>query len=203
MREPRGVETAEERADQSISSRFTRMMNATTSAWGVLTDPPLVALGSGIGLLAYLGTLTAGASEPMSRAVGALAIVPLATALGVSAGLLGARRRVVAWLARQPFPLENMNAVLNGLGEALEVTFVAAVPAAVELNVDLDKMNPEWFVTGVVEEARTLDVRIGVVDSKRNPARTNHQRYVRVRELVERVLVPLTERYPIASVRVK
>ena len=64
-------------------------------------------------------------------------------------------------------------------------------------------MHPDAFVTGGVEDARTLDIRIGVVDSKRNPAATNHQRYARVRELVERVLVPLAERYPIQSVRVK
>ena len=53
------------------------------------------------------------------------------------------------------------------------------------------------------EEARTVGIRIGVVDSKRNPAASNHRRYARVVALVEQVLVPLAERHPIASVRVK
>ncbi|WP_437942383.1 hypothetical protein [Sorangium sp. So ce341] len=194
---------AERRAEESVSARFTRIMNASTSRWGVLTDPPLVALASGAFLLAFLAALGRDAGPSVARALGALALAPIAVALVVSVALRGARREVVAWLARQPFPVENLNAVLNGLGEALEVTFAGAVPDSAELNVELDKVHPDAFVTGGVEDARTLDIRIGVVDSKRNPAATNHQRYARVRELVERVLVPLAERYPIQSVRVK
>ena len=198
-----GSAAVEDRADQSVSARFTRLMNASTSRWGVLTDPPLVALASGVFLLAFLGALGRDAGPEVARALGALVFAPITVALVVSVALRGARRAVVAWLARQPFPVENLNAVLNGLGEALEVTFVGAPPEATELNVELDKVHPDAFVTGGVEDARTLDIRIGVVDSKRNPAATNHQRYARVRELVERVLVPLAERYPIQVVRVK
>ncbi|MDC0682196.1 MULTISPECIES: hypothetical protein [Sorangium] len=198
-----GSAAAGERADQSVSARFTRLMNASTSRWGVLTDPPLVALASGVFLLLFLGALGRDAGPEVARALGVLVFAPISVALVVSVALRGARRAVVAWLARQPFPVENLNAVLNGLGEALEVTFVGAAPEAAELNVELDKVHPDAFVTGGVEDARTLDIRIGVVDSKRNPAATNHQRYARVRELVERVLVPLAERYPIQVVRVK
>ncbi|WP_437282849.1 hypothetical protein WME90_20415 [Sorangium sp. So ce375] len=198
-----GSAALEARADQSVSARFTRLMNASTSRWGVLTDPPLVALASGVLLLAFLGALGRDAGPEVARALGALVFAPITVALVVSVALRGARRAVVAWLARQPFPVENLNAVLNGLGEALEVTFVGAPPEATELNVELDKVHPDAFVTGSVEDARTVDIRIGVVDSKRNPAATNHQRYARVRELVERVLVPLAERYPIQVVRVK
>ncbi|WP_438044357.1 hypothetical protein [Sorangium sp. So ce128] len=198
-----GRAAAGERADQSVSARFTRLMNASTSRWGVLTDPPLVALASGVFLLVFLGALGRDAGPEVARALGVLVFAPISVALAVSVALRGARRAVVAWLARQPFPVENLNAVLNGLGEALEVTFVGAAPEATELNVELDKVHPDAFVTGGVEDARTLDIRIGVVDSKRNPAATNHQRYARVRELVERVLVPLAERYPIQVVRVK
>jgi hypothetical protein len=204
MLDPNGsAVAAEQRADQSVSIRFTRLMNASTSPLGVLTDPPIVALASGTGFIAFLGVLSAGAGETAVRALGAAALLPIAVALVLSVALLGARRGVVAWLSRQPFPIENMNAVLNGLGESLEVTFAGAMPATPELNAQLDTVNPDAFVMGSVEDARTLDIRIGVVDSKRNPAVTNHRRYVRVRELVERVLVPLAERYPIASVRVK
>lgn len=198
-----GGALAEQRADQSVSARFTRLMNASTSRWGVLTDPPLVSLASGVFLLAFLGALGRDAGPSVARALGGLVLAPLAIALVVSVALRGARRAVVAWLARQPFPVENLNAVLNGLGEALEVTFAGAVPETAEVNAELDKVHPDAFVTGGVEDARSLDIRIGVVDSKRNPAVTNHRRYVRVREIVERVLVPLAERYPIQSVRVK
>lgn len=194
---------AEQRADQSVSARFTRLMNASTSRWGVLTDPPLVALASSVFLFAFLAALGRDAGPAVARPLGALLLAPITVALAVSVALRGARRAVVAWLARQPFPVENLNAVLNGLGEGLEVTFAGAVPEAAELNVELDKVHPDAFVTGGVEDARTLEIRIGVVDSKRNPAATNHQRYARVRELVERALVPLAERYPIQSVRVK
>ena len=193
----------QERADQSVSTRFTRLMNATTSPRGVLTDPPLVALASGVLLLSFLGALGAGLDPAVVRALGVLAALPLTVAVLVSLALLGARRRVIAWLARQPFPVENMNAVLNGLGESLEVTFAGPPPAASEINPELDKVHPDAFVTGGVEEARTIDIRIGVIDSKRNPAASNHQRYARVLLLVERVLVPLAERHPIESVRVK
>ncbi|WP_437878798.1 hypothetical protein [Sorangium sp. So ce513] len=198
-----GGALAEQRADQSVSSRFTRVMNASTSRWGVLTDPPLVSLASGAFLLALLGALSRDVGPSAARVLGALVFAPVAVALAVSLALRGARREVVAWLARQPFPVENLNAVLNGLGEALEITFAGAVPDTAEINAELDKVHSDVFVTGGVEDARSLDVRIGIVDSKRNPAVTNHRRYVRVREIVERALVPLAERYPIQSVRVK
>ncbi|MGK4004583.1 hypothetical protein WMF31_18260 [Sorangium sp. So ce1036] len=218
-----GGALAAQRADESVSVRFTRLMNASASRWGVLTDPPVVSLATGVFLFALLGALGRDAGPTLVRALGALAAAPIAVAVVASVALRGARREVVAWLARQPFPVENMNAVLNGLGEALEVTFAArapgapgaayrdaseaspaaAVPETAQLNAELEKVHPDVFVTGGVEDARTLDIRIGVVDSKRNPAVTNHRRYVRVRAIVERVLVPLAERYPIQSVRVK
>jgi hypothetical protein len=194
---------AVERADQSVSARFTRAMNASTSPWGVLTDPPLVSLASGVLLLVFLAALSRGVGAASARVLGALVLAPIAVALAASVALRGARRRVVAWLARQPFPVDNMNAVLNGVGEALEVSFAGDVPETAALNAELDKVHPDVFVTGGVEDARTLDIRIGVVDSKRNPTATNHRRYARVRAIVERVLVPLVERYPIQCVRVK
>lgn len=224
MPEPTSADAlAVQRADESVSTRFTRIMNASTSRWGVLTDPPIVSLATGALLIVFLAALGQGAGPTVVRALGALVVAPIVVAVVVSVALRGARREVVAWLARQPFPIENMNAVLNGLGEALEVTFAAqardttgaayrdaserspaaAIPETAELNAELDKIHPDVFVSGGVEDARTLDIRIGVVDSKRNPAVTNHQRYLRVRAIVERVLVPLADRYPIESVRVK
>jgi hypothetical protein len=200
---PDAAEAPEVRADQSVATRFTRMMNASTSRWGVLTDPPIVAVACAVLVLALLGAKGAGAGEAVVRALVALAILPIAVAVALTLALMGARRRVVAWLARQPFPVDNMNAVLNGLGEALEVSFVGEVPKAEEINPELDKVHPDSFVTGMIEETRTMEIRIGVVDSKRNPAATNHQRYARVIALVEQVLAPAHARYPIACVRVK
>jgi hypothetical protein len=197
------TQSPEQRADESVSARFTRLMNASTSPLGVLTDPPLVSLASGVFLLAFLAALGSDAGPVVVRVLLGVTLLPIVMALVVSLALLGARRRVIAWLARQPFPVENMNAVLNGLGEALEVSFAGELPAAAELNVELDKVHPDSFVTETSEDARTIDIRIGVVDSKRNPSVTNHNRYERVCALVDRVLVPLAERHPIASVRVK
>ena len=41
---------------------------------------------------------------------------------------------MVSWLASVPFPVENMNGVLNGLGEVLEITFRDRAPEKGELN---------------------------------------------------------------------
>jgi len=196
-------ESPEQRASESVATRFTRIMNAATSPWGVLTDPPLVALASGAGLMALLGALTADADGTIVRVLVALMLLPITVAIVLSLALRGARRRVVAWLARQPFPVENMNAVLNGLGEVMEVSFSDALPEVPKLNAELDQIHPEVFVTEAKEDTRTLEIRIGVVDSKRNPAGSNFQRYARVLAIVERVLVPLHARCSIASVRVR
>jgi hypothetical protein len=195
-----------ERADQSVSTRFTRIMNATTSPYGVFTDPPVVAILAGVGLIATLGALQVGASTNVVYTLAGLIVLPIAISLVMTIALMGSRKRVVDWIAAVPFPVENMNAVLNGLGEFLEVSFKDGGPAAAELNPELDKVHPDAFVTKVTPEegvVETVEIRIGVVDSKRNPALSNHERYKRVRAIVDQVLVPLSERRPIVEVRVK
>lgn len=203
MAEAQATETPQQRAEESVAARFTRLMNACTSPLGVLTDPPLVALSTGVLLIAFLAALGAGASVAVVRALAALMTLPVAVALVFSLVLRSARRRVVDWLARQPFPVDNMNALLNGVGEALEVSFGETLPTTEELNRELDQIHPDCFVTDTVQETRTVEIRIGVVDSKRNPAASNHRRYARVLSLVERVLGPLSARHPITGVRVK
>jgi hypothetical protein len=196
----------QKRAEESISARFTRLMKATTSRYGVLTDPAIVAVPSSIFLLAFLGMLQAGASPLVVRIFAALIALPFAVAIIVLLALSGARRSVIEWLASVAFPVENMNAVLNGLGEFLEVTFKEGGPTSAELNKELDTVHPDSFVAKTTPEEGTptsIEIRIGVVDSKRNPSSSNHERYERVRALVDRVLVPLSERFPIESVRVK
>jgi hypothetical protein len=191
------------RAEQSISERFSRMMRATTSPFGMLTDPIVIALPTAIGLVALLAVMQSGAPIAAVRAVQALVALPIVSACVVTAVLFGARRRVVDWLAGLPFPVENMNAVLNGLGESIEVTFESSCPTNQELNPLLDAVHTDCFVLDVSPETRVVEIRIGVVDSKRNPAATNHARYVRVQRIVERALVPLHATHPIVEARVK
>jgi hypothetical protein len=190
-------------ASQSVSERFSRGMKATTSRFGMLTDPMLVAVPTAVGVVVMFIVMRSDASPLLVRVVQALAALPVLVAVIVTVGLSGARGRVVDWLAKQPFPVENMNAVLNGVGEVLEVQLEGPIPTSVELNSQLDAVHPDAFVTSVDEERRSVEVRIGVIDSKRNPAASNHARYERIQLIVERVLVPLHREKPIVSVRVK
>lgn len=188
-------------ASELVAARFSRMMNATTSPLGVAGDPPVAAAATAVLLVAYLAARQSDASPIVQQVLLILTGVPLAIAILIAIALLGARRRVVAWLAGLPFPVENMNAVLNGLGDGLEITFKDSVPGTPELNAKLDEIHTDCFVTD--SKDAIVVVRIGVVDSKRNPAASNHRRYQRVIELVERVLVPLHGAHPIETVRVK
>src|SRR5271155_4147975 len=110
-------ETVLDRAEQSISSRFTRVMNATTSRWGVLTDPSMVGLAPAPVAVALLAAVRLEAAPVLVMALGGLAGVPVTVAVLFALSLTRARGRVVEWLATLPFPVENLNAVLNGLGE--------------------------------------------------------------------------------------
>src|SRR6185437_10826950 len=118
MADAQPVATSIQRADQSISERFTRVMNATTSRWGMLTDPSIVGLCTAPPAVACLAAVRLEAAPP---ALAALASVPVALAVVLTIALRGSRARVVSWLASVPFPVENMNAILNGLGDGLEI----------------------------------------------------------------------------------
>jgi hypothetical protein len=191
----------EAEANELVAGRFSRMMNATTSPMGVAGDPPIVAVATAVFLIAYLAARRSDASPAVQQALLVLVALPAAVALIVALSLLGARRRVVKWLAAQPFPVENMNAVLNGLGDCLEVTFQGAPPETPALNAKLDAVHPDCFVTDTKEEVVLM--KIGVVDDKRNPAVSNHRRYRRMLDMVERMLVPLHAEHPIVTVRVR
>jgi hypothetical protein len=191
------------RAEESVSLRFTRLMKATTSPYGVLTDPPIVAVVTALLLMAVLVARSYGIGGPTLLLLQLIMALPLAAAASLTLALAGARATLVDWLAGLPFAVENMNAVLNGLGDSLEITFAGELPATERLNADLDRLHSDCFVTEAAPDEKRLTVRIGVVDSKRNPAATNHQRYARVRALVDQVLVPLSATHPIVEVRVK
>lgn len=196
-------EVGREAASQSVASRFSRIMNATTSPLGQIVDPPIVAVATGVLLIAFLAALRSDASPEITRALGALAATPFLLAVLCSLALIGARGKVIDFLAKLPFPVENMNAVLNGLGEGLEIEFEGEPPSAKDLNEALDHVSPDAFVTDELADQKVVVVRVGVVDSKRNPAKTNYQRWRRVVRIVEEVLVPLHDKRPIARVRVK
>ena len=193
----------EAQANELVAERFSRMMNATTSPLGVAGDPPVTAAATAVLLVAYLAARRSDAPEGLQQVLMVLALLPMVVAIGVAAALIGARGKVVKWLAKQPFPIENMNAVLNGLGEGLEVTFKegVTVPETPALNAKLDAIHPDSFVTDTKDQIVVM--RIGVVDNKRNPAASNFRRYRRTIDLVEKVLVPLHAEHPIESVRVK
>ncbi len=201
-------ETPRERAEQSISARFTRVMNATTSRWGMFTDPSIIGLCTAPVAVGLLAAIRLEAAPGLVTGLEILAALPVTVAVLLALALTGARSQVVAWLASVPFPVENMNGVLNGLGEALEVTFRDGGPDVKALNAALDAVSPECFVSSTFDEApagspAVVEVRIGVVDSTRNPSVSNHRRFLRVQALVAGVLVPLAEGHPIAEVRVK
>jgi hypothetical protein len=199
-------ESARERASESVSARFTRVMNATTSPWGMLTDPSIVGLATAPVALALLAAVRADASPSLVTVLEVLAALPLAMALVITASLRGARAGVVDWLAGLPFPLENLNALLNGLGEGLEITFKSPAPDAKELNALFDRVSPDCFVSKGPDDTHdpaVVEVRIGVPDSKRNPSLSNHRRFLRVRAMMAEILLPLSERHPIVEVRVK
>ncbi len=205
---------ARARAAESVAARFTRLMNAATSRWGVVTDPPVLALATGIFLILLLASLRIPSVESLVPVFAALTAMPLLVGVIVALSLLGARARVVDWLAGLPFPVENVNAVLNGLGDEMEITFAKSCPPATEVNPLLDAVSPDAFVTKAPDAARVdvvapvddrpiIEVRIGVVDSARNPSASNFQRYERVRALIDTVLVPLHAKHPIREVRIK
>jgi hypothetical protein len=197
---------ARERADESISAKFTRVMNATTSRWGLLTDPSIVGLATAPVAIGALAAVRLEAAPGITTSLEVLAALPALVGLAATLALRGGRADVVAWLAAQPFPVENMNAVLNGLGEALEVTFRARTPDVKTLNAALDHVSPDCFVSKGTEDTkdeRVLEIRIGIVDSKRNPSVSNHRRFARVKALVADVLVPLTDENAVVEVRVK
>jgi hypothetical protein len=194
------------RADESVAVRFTRVMNATPSPWGVWSDVTFGAIVSGIILV--IGLAVVGGrdrSSSLLAAALAFACVPPIVSIVVSVGLRGSRRRVVAWLASLPFEVVNMNALLAGLGDTIEVIFRGGstpLPARTELQPKLEAVSEDVLMIRERAEERLIEIKLGVVDSKRNPLRTNHERYRRLQAVTERVLVPLHGRLAIERVQV-
>ena len=163
-----------EDAGDLVAARFSRLMNATTSPWGVLTDPPVIAVLTAPLLLTLLAAIRIDVTAGVQSVLEVLAAAPIIVAVVVGVALRGARQHVVRWLARLPFPIENMNLILNGLGEELEITFCDERPATPELNMALEQVSPSSFVTlapdgsaeGRPRGPSAIEVRIGVVEQE-------------------------------------
>ena len=75
---------ARDRADQSVSARFTRVMNATPSRWGMLTDPSIVGIATAPVVVALVAAIRLEAAPTLITALQVLAAVPLAIAVAMT-----------------------------------------------------------------------------------------------------------------------
>jgi hypothetical protein len=199
----RAPDDARRHADESVARKFTRLMRASTSRYGVLTDPPVVCAMIAVLLVPAIVLYQLGLIDRGGLVfVYPVLALPVVVALAVNAAGRGARQRVVTWLASLPFPLENMNGLLNGVGYKLLVRFVGEPPPRVELNQALDAIHPDVFALEYASDVPEVEVHVGVLESKVNPAGANHRRYRRVHDIVERCFVPMHAERPIAWIRV-
>ncbi len=185
-------------------------MNAATSPYGYLTDIALASALSALPVVLLVRQASDGAlRSPVTVALGLLALAPVAIALGLSATLRGAREQVVTWLASLPFAVDNVNALLVGLTDELEIAVDDAAPGYRDdgatadrraLQLDLDRISEDALVTRC-EDGR-ICVKLGVVESKWLPLRTCHARWVRFQRVITEFVVPLSRRVKITGVRV-
>lgn len=191
-------------ANESVAEKFTNVMNATPSSLAAFCDLSVASVLSGI--LLALGLFVIRHSSDPSRLypVFAIAAAPFLASYALLLGLRRSRRVVVDWLTTLPFAIDNMNALLAGMGDTIEVFFErgASLPDRSTLQPKLDQVCDDVLLVKERPDERSLEIRLGVIDSKRMPLRTNHQRYERLRQVVERVLVPLSITVPIARVLV-
>ncbi|HHH27307.1 MAG TPA: hypothetical protein ENK57_03015 [Polyangiaceae bacterium] len=192
------------RADERVATKLTRVMKATTSPLGVFTDPPLVCAAVAVVVVVSVILFNRRViDQTLIPLVLAVAALPVAVAVGVTLMLAGARRRVVEWMASLPFAVDNMNGLLDGVAQHLVVTFAEGPPERDALNERVEAVHEDCFALEVDPSDPEVAIRIGVLDSKLNPAGANHRRYERVVTLVEQALVPLHDEHPIVSVRIE
>jgi hypothetical protein len=186
---------------ECLPERFSAGMNAATSRFGFLCDITLTFVALGI-----VGLLTAAAFASLPWLPGWAALVPLTIPILVNLAALLAlrhgRRDVVRWLLQVPFPVENVNAVLCGSGEFFEVFFEGSMPDRGALMGYLERASEDAYVIELDEDRHVMSARFGIVESKFNPYREAHRRFVRMKSVVDRALVPLHQSHPIARVLV-
>jgi hypothetical protein len=195
--------------EENVAKKFTRVMNATPVRWGILSDVTISAAAASVVLA--IGLAIASHSKngvAILVASAAVAAVPIVVTVVASIALHGSRAAVIDWLEKVPFPVENINALLAGVADTIEVYFKqlppgASLPVRAELQPMLEAVSEDALMLGDRPEERLVEIKIGVVDSKRNPLRTNHERYNRLVRIVSEVLVPLSEKLPIDRVHVQ
>lgn len=195
---------ARARAEEAVAARFTRYMDAAVSPRGVLTDLTLSSAFSAIPVVLLAREAASGELSTLNAALlTGLALAPIAASLIVSLTLRDGREKVVSWLARQPFPIENLNTMLVGLGDGFEIVFERdPLPTRQDLQPKLDAISEDAMLLGEVPEDHVLELRVGIFDSKTVPARSHFLRYERFRRIVEEVLIPLHAAHPIKQVRI-
>ncbi len=188
------------RADESVSRVFSLAMNASTSRWGVLCDVVFASVVAGLG--GFVWVLARHLHRPALMVFGiALTVAPLLTCVGANIALSRARSRVVDWLTSLPFPIENLNAILVGLGEEFEIHFAGEMPSRDEVMAHLSRVSEDVFVLEVDDDRKVMLARLGVEVHKHLATIAGWMRYDRFRRVVEMSLVPLHEEHAIGLVR--
>jgi hypothetical protein len=169
----------------------------------MFTDPPIVCAGLAVVVLLSvifynLDVIHRGQLPFVYVAIS----LPVLLAIGVNASLSGARKMVVTWLGELPFPVDNMNALLNGVGQHVVVRFGGPPPEREHLTDLLDEVHTDCFALEFHEAEPEVELVIGVPDSKINPAMASFHRFVRVRQMIDDCLVPLSEQHAIEWVRI-
>jgi hypothetical protein len=191
-------------ANECVAEKFTRVMNATPSPRGPFSDFMAAAILAGAIVAGGFFAIRRSSDAAALYAVFVAAAVPLVASLILSASLSGSRAKVVSWLCSVPFSVDNLNALLAGLGDTIEIVFApgAELPSRATLQPRLEAISEDVLLVKERPEERTLEVRLGVIDSKRLPLRTNHARWNRFIDVTEKVLVPLSQTTAIERVRI-
>jgi hypothetical protein len=191
-------------ADECVAEKFTRVMNATPSAVGPFSDLMAASVLSAAIVAVGLFVIRHASDASALYTVLAVAAVPLAVSLLLSASQRGARDKVVAWLCSVPFPVDNLNSLLAGTADTVELFFApgTAMPLRADLQPRLESVSADILLVKERPDERSVEIRLGVIDSKRMPFSTNHQRWKRLCEVTEKVFVPLAKQSPIARMRI-
>jgi hypothetical protein len=191
-------------ASESVAEKFTRVMNATPSPLGPLSDFITVSIVSSFILGVGLFVIRHSSDPAALYAVLAATAVPFVVCAVVSFMLHRMRANVVAWLTTLPFAVDNLNALLAGVGDTVELVFTegTAMPARADLQPRLETVSEDVLLVKERPDERTVEIRLGVIDSKRVPLYTNHQRWKRFCEVTEKIFVPLAKQSPIERMRI-
>jgi hypothetical protein len=184
-------------ASECVAEKFTRVMKATPSPMGPWSDLMPASVLSG--LIVVVGFFAVRRSSGAPFVVIALAAVPLLVAGALVLSMRNSREKVVAWLCTVPFPIDNFNTLLVGLGDTIEIVFAqgAELPTRATLQPKLDAVSEDVLLVKERPEERSIEIRLGVIDSKRLPLHTNHARWKRFVTVMETVIVPLSKTAPI------